>query len=66
MNQAIAIAIVSILLICEGIFVLALPKKAKTVTIKIIKNETTLRTFGFIELLIGLALLLLAISSKTN
>lgn len=64
MNQAIAIAIVSILLIGEGIFVLALPKKTKTLTIKIIKNETTLRTFGFIELLIGLALLLLAISSR--
>jgi len=63
MNQFIIILILSLLLIGEGIFVLALPKKTRTLTIKIIKNETTLRTLGFIELLIGLALLLLAVSS---
>lgn len=66
MNNLLAIVIVSILLIGEGAFVLLLPKKIKTLTIKIIKNETTLRTFGFIELLIGLALLVFAISSRAS
>lgn len=51
------VIILAIILILEGAMALASTKLVVSLTKKIIKNQDLLRTLGFLELLVGLALL---------
>jgi uncharacterized protein YjeT (DUF2065 family) len=56
------VIVVAIILILEGAMALASTKWIISLTKKLVKNQNLLRTFGFLELLVGLALLLFAIN----
>jgi uncharacterized protein YjeT (DUF2065 family) len=56
------VIIVAIILVLEGAMALASTKWMISLTKKIVKNQELLRTFGFLELLIGLALLFFALN----
>ncbi|HLC54646.1 MAG TPA: hypothetical protein VJK07_03415 [Candidatus Nanoarchaeia archaeon] len=55
--------LVAILIALEGALALVSTKFVISVTKKLIKNKDLLRTFGFLEFLVGLALLFFALQS---
>ena len=66
MMELIVVLFVAFLLILEGGFLAFSTKKASKAMMKASKNKQTLITFGFTELLIGLALVILVISSQVG
>ena len=64
MALSIILAIIAVLVILEGLFIAVYPKKTKSLLIKMAKSKN-LRTYGVIELIIGIIILLVAIMSMT-
>tara|TARA_Y100000034_G_C6707733_1_gene312477 strand:- start:223 stop:417 length:195 start_codon:yes stop_codon:yes gene_type:complete len=64
MTASILLAIISVLIILEGLFVAVFPKKTKRLTNKFFKNPKKIKTIGLIELLIGIALFVLSLSLR--
>jgi uncharacterized protein YjeT (DUF2065 family) len=56
------VIVVAIILVLEGALALASTKWIISLTKKLVKNQDLLRTFGFLELLVGLALLFFALN----
>jgi len=59
------LAIIALLVILEGLFVAVNPKTTKKIMIKFAKSKN-LRTYGIIELIIGIVILLIAIISRAS
>tara|TARA_Y100000310_G_C20641846_1_gene794382 strand:+ start:141 stop:335 length:195 start_codon:yes stop_codon:yes gene_type:complete len=64
MTATLILAIISVLLILEGLFVAVFPKKTKKMTNKLFKNPKTIKSIGLIELIIGIALFALSLSLR--
>jgi len=62
MALSIILAIIAILVILEGLFIATKPKESKKIFIKFAKSKN-LRTYGIIELIIGIIILLVAVMS---
>ena len=65
MTLSIILTIISLLIIVEGLFIVTKPKETKSILLKLAKSKN-LRSYGLIEFLIGLALLLFAITSRAS
>ena len=63
MTLSIILAIIATLVILEGLFIATKPKESKKIFIKLAKSKN-LRTYGIIELIIGIVILLIAIMSR--
>ncbi|PIN88846.1 hypothetical protein COU60_05485 [Candidatus Pacearchaeota archaeon CG10_big_fil_rev_8_21_14_0_10_34_76] len=57
------VTLIAFLLILEGAFITFNPRWIQKITRKLLKNKTTLRTLGVIELIIGLGLFLVILSA---
>lgn len=64
MVLSIIVAIIGLLIIVEGFIVFVNPKWTKKMMLKMAKKQNRLRLIGFIELVVGVILFLIAVSMR--